>query len=60
VRTDARQFLRSLREKLPGVEAFVLLGPGGEMLAHAAEDPLFNPELFAAEYATLLRIAQRT
>ena len=47
-----------MREKLPGLRAFFLLGVGGELLAHVAENSSIAPETFAAEYAMLLRIAQ--
>ena len=47
-----------MREKLPGLRAFFLLGAGGELLEHVEEDSRINAEVFAAEYATLLRIAQ--
>jgi len=47
-----------MREKLPGLRAFFLLGAGGELLAHVAGDSRIDLEAFAAEYAMLLRIAQ--
>jgi len=60
MKSEAGRFFSSLREKLPGLRAFVLLSPEGEPLGHAAVDPGFDPQAFAAEYATLLRIAQHT
>jgi predicted regulator of Ras-like GTPase activity (Roadblock/LC7/MglB family) len=57
VKSEAARFFSMMREKLPGLRAFFLLGPGGELLAHVGGDPV-DPEAFAAEYAMLLRIAQ--
>jgi predicted regulator of Ras-like GTPase activity (Roadblock/LC7/MglB family) len=61
VKSAAGQFFSALREKLPGIRAFFLLGAGGELLAHASEDRRIiaaGADMFASEYATLLRIAQ--
>ena len=64
MKSAAGQFFSALREKLPGIRAFFLLGAGGELLAHASEDRRIDSvgaagaDLFASEYATLLRIAQ--
>jgi predicted regulator of Ras-like GTPase activity (Roadblock/LC7/MglB family) len=58
VKAEVGRFFTSMREKLPGLQAFFLLGSGGELLAHVAVDSRFDADLFAAEYATLLRIAQ--
>jgi predicted regulator of Ras-like GTPase activity (Roadblock/LC7/MglB family) len=58
VKSEVGRFFGAMREKLPGLRAFFLLGAGGELLAHVAEDVRMDPDAFAAEYATLLRIAQ--
>ena len=58
MKSEVGRFFSSLRQKLPGVRAFFLLGTGGELLAHASEDTRIDADLFASEYATLLRIAQ--
>ena len=55
---EVGRFFSAMREKLPGLRAFFLLGAGGELLAHVAENTRIAPDVFAAEYATLLRIAQ--
>ena len=60
MKSEAGQFFTSLREKLPGIKAFFLLGSGGELLEHSAESSGLDIESVAAEYATLLRIVQRT
>jgi predicted regulator of Ras-like GTPase activity (Roadblock/LC7/MglB family) len=61
VKSAAGLFFNAMREKLPGLRAFFLLGSGGELLAHVSEDRRVDSagaEVFASEYATLLRIAQ--
>jgi len=58
VKSEVGRFFSAMQEKLPGLRAFFLLGPGGELLAHVALDPRINPDTFAAEHAMLLRIAQ--
>ena len=57
---EVERLFRSLRERLPGVQAFLLLSSGGELLGHSAHGSLFDLDTFAAEYAMLLRIARRT
>ena len=58
MKSEVGRFFSMMREKLPGIRAFFLLGPGGELLAHASEDSRIDHEAFASEYAMLLRIAQ--
>jgi predicted regulator of Ras-like GTPase activity (Roadblock/LC7/MglB family) len=58
VSAEVGRFFNAMREKLPGLRAFFLLGAGGELLAHVAEGSQLDVDLFASEYATLLRIAQ--
>jgi predicted regulator of Ras-like GTPase activity (Roadblock/LC7/MglB family) len=58
VKSDVGQFFSAMREKLPGIRAFFLLDAGGELLAHVVQGPTIDVEVFAAEYAMLLRIAQ--
>ena len=58
MKSEVGRFFSAMREKLPGLRAFFLLGGGGELLAHVAENSHPDPETFAAEYAMLLRIAQ--
>lgn len=48
-----------LREKLPGLRAFFVLGPGGDLLDFVADAPGLDIPGFAGEYATLLRIVKR-
>lgn len=52
--------LSALRENLPGVTVFFVLGSGGELLDWAAVERGFDVSLLASEYATLLRIVKRT
>jgi predicted regulator of Ras-like GTPase activity (Roadblock/LC7/MglB family) len=52
--------LSALREALPGVKAFFVLGTAGELLDGAAADPTLDITAVASEYATLLRIVDRT
>ncbi len=59
MKAEVGQFFSAIREKLPGLRAFFLLGAQGELLGHASANTAPNPESFAAEYAMLLRIAQR-
>lgn len=58
MKSEVGRFFSVMREKLPGLRAFLLLGAGGELLAHVTEDPRLDVQSFAAEHATLLRIAQ--
>jgi predicted regulator of Ras-like GTPase activity (Roadblock/LC7/MglB family) len=55
-----REFLSALREKLPGIRALFVLSADGELLDCAAVDPGIDVSVFASEYATLLRIVERT
>lgn len=48
-----------LRQKLPGLKAFFILGPGGALVDCVTESPAFDVRTFATEYATVLRIMQR-
>jgi predicted regulator of Ras-like GTPase activity (Roadblock/LC7/MglB family) len=52
--------LSALREALPGVKAFFVLGTAGELLDGAAADPTLDITAIASEYAPLLRIVDRT
>ena len=58
MKSEVGRFFNAMREKLPGIRAFFLLGAAGELLAHVPEGARVDPEAFAAEYAMLLRIAQ--
>jgi predicted regulator of Ras-like GTPase activity (Roadblock/LC7/MglB family) len=49
-----------LREKLPGLRAFFVLSDHGELLDSAGGEPGLDVPLLASEYATLLRIVDRT
>ena len=42
------------------MQALVLLGPDGSLIAHAADNAHFSSDTFVSEYATFLRIARRT
>ena len=52
--------LSALREILPGVRAFLVLGPGGKVLDSACVEPDLDLTLLASEFATLLRIVDHT
>jgi predicted regulator of Ras-like GTPase activity (Roadblock/LC7/MglB family) len=52
--------LSALREALPGIKAFFVLGTSGELLDGAASEPALDVTAVASEYATLLRIVERT
>jgi len=52
--------LTALRENLPGVRVFFVLGPGGELLDCATVERGVDVSQLASEYATLLRIVERT
>jgi predicted regulator of Ras-like GTPase activity (Roadblock/LC7/MglB family) len=52
--------LSALRKALPGVQAFFLLGASGELLEGAAVDTTLDVAAVASEYATLVRIVERT
>ena len=52
--------LSALREILPGVRAFLVLGPGGKVLDSASVEPDLDLTLLASEFATLLRIVDHT
>lgn len=49
-----------LRQKVPEVRAIFLLTTAGKLTARAAADPHSKTDALIAEYATFLRIAQRT
>ncbi|HET9943370.1 MAG TPA: hypothetical protein VFR05_08515 [Terriglobia bacterium] len=52
--------LSSLREVLPGVRAFLILGPGGKLLDSASAAPELDLPGLGAELATLVRIVEHT
>ena len=52
--------LSALREALPGLRAFLILGTAGELVDGAAAEPAVDLATIASEYATLLRIVERT
>lgn len=52
--------LSSLKEVLPGIRAVIVLGPHAELLDFAAIDRGIDASLLAREFATLLRIVERT
>ena len=49
--------LEKLRNGVTGIQAVILVGPDG-MVDHVVDEPNFNIETIASEYATLLRIAR--
>lgn len=51
--------LNRLRKKIPAIQAVILAGPTGP-IESILEDPALNLETVVGEYATLLRIADRT
>ena len=59
MKSTFRSVLDLLRKSVPEVTALFVIGPDGELVAHAATSSQFVVEAFAAEYATLLRIARR-
>jgi predicted regulator of Ras-like GTPase activity (Roadblock/LC7/MglB family) len=54
-----RELLDRLRDKVPVAIAVLLIGPRG-VLDYLKDASFFDIDAFAAEYATLLRIAMRT
>jgi predicted regulator of Ras-like GTPase activity (Roadblock/LC7/MglB family) len=52
--------LSSLREVLPGVRAFLILGSSGKLLDSATVSPELDLPGLGAELATLLRIVEHT
>jgi len=54
------QLFNSLRDKVTELKAAILIGAGGAFKVHSSSDFSFDAEAFAAEYATLFRIARRT
>jgi predicted regulator of Ras-like GTPase activity (Roadblock/LC7/MglB family) len=52
--------LSALREALPSIKAFFVLGAAGELLDGAATEPTVDLAAIAAEYAMLVRIVERT
>jgi len=55
-----RAVLSALREILPGVRAFLVLGPGGKVLDSSSVDPELDLPRLASELSTLLRIVEHT
>jgi predicted regulator of Ras-like GTPase activity (Roadblock/LC7/MglB family) len=60
VQSRVGQLFNSLRDKIPELKAAILIGASGEFAVQSTSDFRFNAETFAAEYATLYRIARRT
>ena|GEM_PF-1685781 len=60
VQPTFERIFSKLRKAVSGVHALVLVGADGELVDHAATRLDFDVSVFAAEYATLIRIAQRT
>lgn len=54
------QLFNSLRDKIPELKAAIFIGAAGRFEVHSSSDFRFDVESFAAEYATLFRIARRT
>ena len=54
------QMFNSLREKVPELKAAILIRAAGVVESHSSPGFKFDAESFAAEYATLFRIARRT
>jgi predicted regulator of Ras-like GTPase activity (Roadblock/LC7/MglB family) len=52
--------LSSLRETLPGIRAFLLLGADGRLLDSSAAVSEFDIPSLASEFATLLRIIEHS
>lgn len=57
---SVEDLFNSLKSKLPELRAVVLVGASGVLRFRAAPELEFDAESFAAEYATLFRIASRT
>jgi predicted regulator of Ras-like GTPase activity (Roadblock/LC7/MglB family) len=57
--TSFRYILETLRNKVPGTQAVILAGPEA-ILDFVQENPALDIEGVAGEYATMLRIAERT
>jgi predicted regulator of Ras-like GTPase activity (Roadblock/LC7/MglB family) len=55
-----RAVLSALREILPGVRAFLVLGPGGKVLDSSSVAPELDLPRLASEFDTLLRIVEHT
>jgi predicted regulator of Ras-like GTPase activity (Roadblock/LC7/MglB family) len=60
VQSSVAQLFNSLRDKVPELKAAIIVGTRGGFNFHASADFKFDAESFAAEYATLFRIARRT
>jgi predicted regulator of Ras-like GTPase activity (Roadblock/LC7/MglB family) len=58
--TRCQAVLSQLREILPGVRAFLVLGPGGKVLDSSSVQPDLDLAVLASEFATLLRIVEHT
>jgi predicted regulator of Ras-like GTPase activity (Roadblock/LC7/MglB family) len=58
--TRCQAVLSALREVLPGVRAFLLLGPGGKLLDSSSVERQLDLALLSSELATLLRIVEHT
>jgi predicted regulator of Ras-like GTPase activity (Roadblock/LC7/MglB family) len=54
------QLFNSLRDKIPELRAAILITAAGRVEVHSSSDFSFDADSFAAEYATLFRIARRT
>ena len=58
--SQCRAILSELREILPGIKAILVFGPDARLLDSATTDPGLDTAFLASEYATLLRIVERT
>ena len=54
------QLFNSLRDKIPELRAAILITAAGGVKVHSSPDFRIDADSFAAEYATLFRIARRT
>jgi predicted regulator of Ras-like GTPase activity (Roadblock/LC7/MglB family) len=60
VRPRVRSVLDRLRQKIAGTKAIVVVRLDGVVVDHVTANSVADPDLLAAEFATLLRIARRT
>jgi len=60
LRASVGQLFNSLRDKIPELRAAILITAAGGVKVHSSPDFRIDADSFAAEYATLFRIARRT
>jgi len=60
VQFSAESLFNSLKDRISELKAVFLVGASGAVRFHAKPGSAFDVESFAAEYATLFRIASRT